>query len=345
MKRIKVLPQGKPLLVILLVVCLLVSGGAAFHWLGRDGVDVIRPHRGLAVQAVYATGTVEPPVMLPIAPRIAARLEELHVDEGATVEKNQVLARMEDEVLRQTIRELQANEAFLKQEFERKESLLKQRVISKTEHDRARTEWAAAEAAVARAAAESDFMKLLAPAHGRIIRRDGEVGELIPANQPVFWLSCATSLRISAEVDEEDIALVQPGQKVLIRADAFPDQTYEGLVQNITPKGDPVSRSYRVRIGFSEETPLMIGMTAETNIIIRETPDALLLPSGAVTQGNVWLVVEDTLVKRKVAIGAKGLKQTEIISGIDADDVIVLKPEAELEEGLRIRPRMVRQEE
>ena len=62
-------------------------------------------------------------------------------------------------------------------------------------------------------------------------------------------------------------------------------------------------------------------------------------------QGNVWLVVEDKLVKRKVTIGAKGLKQTEILSGIEADDVIVLKPEAELEEGLKIHPRMVRQEE
>ena len=345
MKRIKVLSKRKPLIVILLVVCLLVCGGAVFHWLGSDGVEVIRPHRGLAVQAVYATGTVEPPVMLPIAPRIAARLKELYVDEGATVIKNQLLARLEDEVLRQTIRELQANEAFLKQEFERKQTLLKQRVVSKTEYDRARTEWAAAKATVARAAAESDFMKLLAPAHGRIIRRDGEVGELIPANQTVFWLSCSTSLRISAEVDEEDIALVQPGQKVLIQADAFPDQTYEGSVQNITPKGDPVSRSYRVRIGFSEETPLMIGMTAETNIIIREIPEALLLPSGAVKQGNVWLVVEDKLVRRKVTIGAKGLKETEILSGIEADDVIVLKPEAELEEGLKIRPRMVRQKE
>jgi RND family efflux transporter MFP subunit len=250
MKRIRVLSQGKPLLVILLAMCLLVGGGAAVHWLGRDGLEVIRPHRGLAVQAVYATGTVEPLVMLPIAPRIAARLKELYVDEGATVKKDQLLARLEDDVLRQTIRELQATEAFLKQEFERKQTLLKQRVISETEHDRARTEWATAEAAVARAAAESDFMKLLAPAHGRIIRRDGEVGQLIAANQPVFWLSCATSLRISAEVDEEDIALVQPGQRVLIRADAFPDQVYEGSVQNITPKGDPVSRSYRVRIGI-----------------------------------------------------------------------------------------------
>jgi len=345
MKRIKVLSRGKPLLVILSILCLLVSGGAAFHWLGPDGVDVIRPHRGMAVLAVYATGTVESTVMLPIAPRVAARLKELYVDEGDSVSKDQLLARMEDEVLLQSIRELQANEAFLEHEFKRKESLLKQRVISKAELDRARSEWAVAQAAVAKAVAESDFMKLLAPADGRIIRRDGEVGELIPANQAVFWLSCCTTLRISAEVDEEDIALVQPGQKVLIRADAFPEQIFEGSVQSITPKGDPVSRSYRVRIGFGNETPLMIGMTAETNIIIRETPEALLLPSGAVTQGNVWLVEEDKLVKRKVIIGARGLKETEILSGIEEDDVIVLKPGAELKEGLTIRPRMVRQEE
>ncbi|MFT5701161.1 MAG: multidrug efflux system membrane fusion protein [Desulforhopalus sp.] len=230
MKSIKVLCRGKPLVVILLVVFLLVGGGVSILWLGGDKVEVIRPHRGLAVQAVYVTGTVEASVMLPIAPRITARLMELHIDEGASVKKNQLLARMEDTDLRQKFRELQAREDFLKQEFERKQTLLKQRALSNTEHDRALAEWKAAEAAVAKAVAESDFMKLVAPADGRIIRRDGEVGQLIPANKTVFWLSCCSPLRISAEVDEEDIALVQPGQKVLTRADAFPDQIYEGLV-------------------------------------------------------------------------------------------------------------------
>ena len=67
------------------------------------------------MQAVYATGTEEPIDMMTIAPRIAARLKELYVDEGATVKKDQLLARLEDEVLRQPIRELQANEGFMKQ--------------------------------------------------------------------------------------------------------------------------------------------------------------------------------------------------------------------------------------
>lgn len=345
MKSLTVLWQEKRLLVILVPAILLAAVAAAVRWWGGNSVEVIQPHRGLAVQAVYATGTVEPTVMLPIAPRITARLMALHVDEGVAVKKDELLARLEDEDLRQRIRELQTREAFAKHEFERMQALLKRNVISKTAHERARAEWESAEAAVARAAAESDFMKLVAPADGRIIRRDGEVGQLIPANQPVFWLSCCSPLRISAEVDEEDIALVQPGQKVLIRADAFPEQTYEGVVRKITPKGDPVSRSYRVRVGFNEETPLMIGMTAETNIIIRETADALLLPSSAVMQGNVWLVEDDRLVKRKVSVGAKGIEETEILSGIEADDVIVLKPGAGLEQGLKIRPRMVHPEE
>ncbi|AGF79962.1 RND family efflux transporter, MFP subunit [Desulfocapsa sulfexigens DSM 10523] len=345
MKSNNFLGQSKPWVFILFTVCLLMGGGTAFQYLRPDEVEVIRPHRGLAVQAVYATGTVEALSMLPISPRITARLMELHVDEGSTVTKDQLLARMEDRDLRQKFEELQIHEAFLKQEFKRKQTLQQQHAISNSEYDRARTEWQAAKAAMDKAATESDFMKLIAPADGRIIRRDGEVGQLILVNQPIFWLTCCSELRVSAEVDEEDIILVQPGQKVLIRADAFPAQTFEGTVQSITPKGDPVSRSYRVRIGLSEETPLMIGMTAETNIIIRETPKALLLPSGTVVQGKVWLVEGNKLVKRTVSVGTQGLKETEILNGIEAGDLIVLKPNIALEEGVKIRARIVQQEQ
>src|SRR6185437_1967818 len=147
-------------------------------------------------------------------------------------------------------------------------------------------------------------LKLVAPADGRIIRRDGEIGQLIAANQTVFWLSCAP-VRVSAEVDEEDIARVKPGQPVLLRADAFPGRIFDGTVESITPKGDPIARSYRVRISLAAGTPLMIGMTAETNIILRRDEHALLLPAGTVTQDMVWVVDNDRLVRRKVTVGAR----------------------------------------
>ena len=158
-------------------------------------------------------------------------------------------------------------------------------------------------------------------------------------------MTCCSELRISAEVDEEDIARVQPGQNVLIRADAFPDQVFHGQVQSITPKGDAIARSYRVRIGLTEKTPLMIGMSAETNIIIRETEEALLAPSSAVVQGKLWLVENETLAQRDIVIGAKGLRQTEIINGVSESDLIVLNPTPNLAPGQKVRARLTRPEE
>ena len=118
-------------------------------------------------------------------------------------------------------------------------------------------------------------MSLTTPADGQVIRRDGEVGDFIPSNQPFFYLAKSGSpLRISADVDEEDIPLIKAGDKVLIKADAFPDRVFDGQVSEITPKGDPVARSYRVRIALPPDTALKIGMTAETNIITKESPNA-----------------------------------------------------------------------
>ncbi|MDE3060965.1 MAG: efflux RND transporter periplasmic adaptor subunit [Pseudomonadota bacterium] len=321
-------------------VLLAVTAWVATRWLWPS-IEVVHPVRGPAVQAVYATGTVEATVMMPIAPRIAARLVELDVDEGSNVKKDQLLARLEDEDVQNALKQLQAQEEFARRAYERNAALLKNDAVSKADYDRSKADWEAAKAATAKAMAEANFMKLTAPADGLIIKRDGEIGQLIPANEPLFWLSCCAPLRISAEVDEEDIAQVKPAQLVLIRADAFPGQVFHGKVQAITPKGDPIARSYRVRIEFTEDTPLQIGMTAETNIITGEHKDALLLPSSAVTQEKVWLVKDGRLVRQPVVTGAKGAEQTEIKKGVAESDLVVLKPDEKLQAGRKVHTRLV----
>ncbi|MBI1273311.1 MAG: efflux RND transporter periplasmic adaptor subunit [Alphaproteobacteria bacterium] len=308
-------------------------------------VDVTKPVRGPAVQAVYATGTVEATVMLPIAARSGARLVELNADEGSKVKKDEVMAQLESDDLLGSLKELQARELNAKLDYERKAKLLESGYATKEASDQAKADWDAAKAAVSRAQSQINFMKLVAPANGTVIRRDGEVGELIPANQPVFWLSCCAPLRVSTEVNEEDIALVQPGQKVLIHADAFPDKVFEGTVQSITPKGDPIARSYRVRVALPEETPLMIGMTAETNIIVGEDENALLVPSTALRKGNIWVVRDGRLAEQDVEAGAIGTTQTQIKAGIGDDDVIVVNPGEALEDGARTRTNMTEQKQ
>jgi RND family efflux transporter MFP subunit len=236
---------------------------------------------------------------------------------------------------------MQARAVFAQQDYERKAALAKQGYVAKAALDQAKAALDSAKAAAQGMEAQVGYAKLVAPADGRIIRRDGEIGQMIPLNQPVFWMSCCAPLRIAAEVDEEDVGLVQPGQKVLIRADAFPNQTFNGVVQSITPKGDPVARSYRVRIGFTGEVPLLIGMTAETNIIARETKDGLLIPSSAVKQDTVWIVKGGKLAKQKVGLGAKGAEHTEILSGLTVDDIVISAPGIDFKEDKPVRVKLV----
>ncbi len=327
-------------IISLVVVAIILLALFAGPIVSGKRVDVVHPFRAQAVQAVYATGTVEPTVMLPISPRSSARLIELKVDEGSEVKKGQVLAQLEDDDLQHTIKELEAKEDWAKKEYDRNSVLSKTNAASKRAYDQAQSDYESAVQATNAARAQADYLKLVAPADGLIIKRDGEVGQMLTPSSELFWMSCCAPLRISAEVDEEDIAQVKVGQKVLIRADAFAGQIFNGKVQAITPKGDPVARSYRVRVEFSGDVPLQIGMTAETNIIINEKPDALLVPTSAVKDDKIWLVVDGRTVQKTVKTGIRNNEQTEIVEGVSEDDEVVVKPSDGIKEGGSARPAL-----
>lgn len=91
----------------------------------------------------------------------------------------------------------------------------------------------------------------------------------------------------------------------------------------MTPKGDPVDRSYRVRIGLPADTPLQIGMTTEANIVARENANAILLPASAVANGVAWKIAGDGAVRTPVRVGASNNGQVEIVQGLKAGDQVL----------------------
>lgn len=319
---------------------LAAAGGLAWWQTAPVAVTLVTPTRGPAVEAIYATGTVEPTVMLPIAPRVGGKLVEILTDEGRTVRKEQVLARLDDTDLNNTVEELDARVRLARLNLERKKELAGRNGIAKADLDQARTDLEMAEATLRRANAQRDFLTLRAPADGLVIRRDGEVGQYIPAGQAVFHFSCCAPLRVTAEVDEEDIPRVRVDQPVVLRADALPGEVFDGTVSGITPKGDPVARSFRVRIRLADPARLKIGMTVDANLIVSERKDALLIPTGAITDGAVWVLQGGRLHRQPVQTGIAGPARTEVLEGLTPDAQIVAVPTESLREGApaRVRP-------
>lgn len=323
---------------LILIACLGLGFAIHFFVLTKE-VAVTTPHQGQAVEAVYATGTVEPSIMVPIAPRSAAHLMELRAIEGQTVQRGEVLARLEDTEQLAAIANLNARLVFAQSDFARKTELLRTRSVSRDIVEQAKAERDSLAAQLEQAKAQASYLTLIAPADGLIIKRDGEVGELIAAAQPIFYMSCCAPMRITAEVDEEDIPQVAVGQEVLIQSDAFPDRVYHGKITAITPKGDPVARSYRVRISFEDaDIPFMIGMTVETNIIIQKIDNAVLIPIAAIANKNMVQVVRgNQLQSVTVTTGIQNIDDVQITGGLISSDNVVVPYNKNLKDGQKVR--------
>lgn len=305
---------------------------------GATSLTLVSPQRGAAIQAVYATGTVEPVTWARIGPVSTGRIAEILVEEGETVGRGQKLAQLDDREAGARVTELEARAAYWREELDRARVLTARGIKSREAEDKARAEYESAAAAANAARQRRLDLSVVSPVAGLVLRRDGEIGEVVDAKDSLFWVGEIRPLRVVADVDEEDIARIRPGQEVLIKADAFPESVLTGKIDQITPKGDPINKTFRVRIALPDDTPLMIGMTAEINVVTARTHDALLVPATAIIDGKVLAVVDGRAVTKSVRTGIRGRDQTEIVEGLSEGDVIVASPPAGLKPGERVRP-------
>jgi RND family efflux transporter MFP subunit len=327
--------------IIIPIVLLLFGLAGAWVWRGLPpAVAVASATLGPAVQAVYATGNVEPVHWARVGPAVRARITAVLVEEGARVEAGQPMAQLDDREARHRVEEAEARANFAQEDLTRVRALVARDVASRAALDRAEAEARAVRAVAEAAQRRMDDYIVRAPSAGLVLRRDAEVGEVVDTPAALFWIGEPKPLRITAEVDEEDIAQIREGQRALLRADAFAGQVLNATVTQVTPKGDATRKAYRVRLSLPDDTPLMIGMTVEANIVLREATNAVLIPPAALRGDQVFIVQGEVARRRQVAVGVQGPRAVEIRQGIAAGDIVVLDPPQGLKDGqaLRLRP-------
>lgn len=324
----------------LAIVAVVAALALAFWWarFGRGPeVGAAPVTRGTAVEIVYATGAVEPIRWSKVASLIRNRIVEVCYCEGKTVAKGDVLARLDDKEPRAQIEELKAREDFAKREMQRVTLLLGRGVSSTQAFERISMDLRQIQAQISVLMERIADYTITAPMDGVVLRRDGEVGEIAETGQILFRVGVPKPLQVVAEVNEEDIPRVAVGQTVLLRTDAFPGQRLEGKVYELTPMGDPVSKTYRIRITLPDASPLIAGMSVEANVVTREKADALLVPADAL-QGTAVFVVDGGQVRRRqVEVGIRGTRAVEILSGLRQGERVASPAPTGLVDGQRVR--------
>jgi RND family efflux transporter MFP subunit len=325
---------------LLLTAATLAIAGLWLLWSWARGPEVTAaaPTRGTAAEIVYATGAVEPVRWSKVTSMVRNRIIDICDCERKAVVKGEVLARLDEREVRAQLEELKARENFAKQELARVTQLLGRQIATPQAHERISADLQQIQALISAQTQKITEYTIIAPMDGVVLRRDGEIGEIVEAGQILFRVGVPKPLRVVAEVNEEDIPRVIVGQKALFRTDAFLGQLLEGQVREITPMGDAAAKTYRIRIALPDDTPLQIGMSVEVNVVTREKSGALLVPAEAL-QGTALFVVDGTRARRRtVEVGIRGTRAAEIVSGLGQQERVISPYPSALKEGARIRP-------
>jgi len=149
-------------------------------------------------------------------------------------------------------------------------------------------------------------------------------------------------MELSAEVDEIDIPKVKLGQRAVISVDALPDIQLEGKVTSISPLATEESGLilYKIKVSFDvpEGSGLRAGMSATADIIINGRSNVLLVPNRAIGQDSqgkpvVKVMVGEQVEERAVVIGISDGSQTEIVSGLNEGETVVIEKKAPTKSG------------
>ena len=326
------------LLALVLLGCAVIVGW--WWWDRGPEVKVVAVRTGNAAEVVYATGIVEPVNWAKVTAPVRKRIVDICKCEGQAVKKGDVLVRLDDDEEQAILAEYESRLQRYREDASRLETLVKRNSVSRVTLDDKLTQVRESEARVTMQKDRIADLALKAPLDGIVMRRTGEIGEIagIGENDTLLWVGEPKPLKIIAEVNEDDIMKVAPGQKVLLRHEGHTGSPLPATVERITPKGDPETKTFRVHLLLPDDTPLKVGMSVEANIVVAEASDALIVAAEAVSGGHVLKVQEGTVAKIPVDVTIRGTDRMAVRGALAPGDLVVSPAVADLEDGAHVRP-------
>lgn len=292
------------------------------------------------------TGEVRARYETNLAFRIGGKVVARYVEIGSEVKKGAQLARLDPDDTRLAIQNAraqvnvaQANYNQSDIELRRYRRLFETKVISQAELDRRQNTYNTAKAQLESAQSQlrvaqnqMDYTELQADADGVITAISVESGQVVSSGQTVMKLARPEEKEVVFNVSENRLDELRNATSIMISLWAQPDTEYAGIVREIAPGADPVTRTYAVKLTVQDPPPAMrLGMTASVNIVRRSDTSVIALPLSALYQQGdkpaVWVYSgtadEGSVELRPVRVAAYIETAVLIADGLKAGEQVV----------------------
>ena len=305
-------------------------------------VEVAKPERAPMEATLNLTATVFSDEQVPIYSETTGIVEGSPLEEGTSVRKGQVLARLKRQELDLALQMAQSTLNKSEADFARSQELYKNHLISQDTYDQVR--YALDQARIARDQSKVNLDKatITAPIDGVVAQRLIRQGDLVKPQQQLFTLVNLNALKADLHVPEKNVREVKVNSPVRIHSDSFPNKSFEGEVERIAPVADPASGTFKVTVTLKNpENLLRPGMFLSTSVVVDTHPDALVVPKKSLVYDSespmIFVVKDDRAHKTAVTTGLSDLMNIEIVKGVSPEDRVVTVGQSGLKDGTLVK--------
>jgi membrane fusion protein (multidrug efflux system) len=304
---------------------------------------------------IETTGTLKADEEVMVSSEVDGIVKKIKVEEGSAVgvgtllvEINQIDYLLDKKRSDAALKQAEASLVNVKAEYQRKESLYKEELITKQQFDDISTRVTLAEADVSRAKAALETSteklsrtKVYSPLKGAVKEKKISVGDYVRNGSPLLQLIKIDPLKLNFTISEQDIAGLKTGQEVDFTVDSFPDKKFKGKVNLLYPNVEERTRTLQAEAIVPNANHLLKpGFFTRVTIYTGETREVVVAPLTALMYDNstISLFVVDGNVAhaRTLKTGGKYGENMEIVEGLKEKEQVVIVGQNNLSEGVKV---------
>jgi membrane fusion protein (multidrug efflux system) len=331
------------------------ADGAQSVILGPENVIAVKEDR-IDIGPTLS-GSLEARQRSVIVAEASGSVEAAPVELGQSVKRGQLLARIEARALenaaqsaRTSVEARRQSLALAERQAERIGRLVQAGALAEHERELAQNEVASqgaqlaqAQAALASAQRQLEGAVVRSPLEGVISQKSVHQGDVVTLGSPLFVIIDPSSMRLSASVPSESLAVLRVGAPVEFRVRGLGEQSFSGSIERVGPAADPVTRQIPLLVSLPNPGGrLVAGLFAEGRVAA-EQRTALVVPSAALSQAGEGVSVRRLkdghvqVVPVSVGIEDPTNERVEITSGLAAGDQVLTGAARDLQDGTPVR--------
>lgn len=334
------------LTIFLLAACSDDSSEAGKHQGSRGGknkatkpvpVELATASVGQAYSLYVTTATLTASSDAKINSRTAGVIREILHEEGDDIKANEVLLLLENDDQKLRLKQAKLKLANAEWEYKRLNKMQQAGAISANEWETSRSNYLTAKTEVELAELALSYTEITAPFDGRLVWREVDLGAYVSSGDLLFRMMSIRPLLLKVHVPANRLEQVEIGQTVTLNIDSIA-QEIEASVSLISPIVDPQTGTVKVTVRLDDYPEgVRPGDFTEVRMITNRRKNALMVPTVAIIEerGQHYLYVEadNKASRRNIEVGYVMGDSTEVLSGISADDRLVVKGQRNLNEG------------